>query len=251
MVHVKKEIIDRIVTLNREFYQTFAVSFSSTRYQVQPGVKKILQRIPFSANVLDLGCGNGNILRNLCTQKFSGMYMGVDFSPNLIDDAQHLYTALRGECSFEAQFSAFDLVASDWRNIPIHKPWEVICAFAVFHHIPGSENRKILFQHVRECMCPATKFIFSVWQPQNSTRMVKRFQSWNVISMSESDVESGDVLLDWRSEEKTGFRYVHIFTEEELAMLAREVQCSIVEQFYSDGAEGNLGLYQVWQTEER
>ncbi|KUK46740.1 MAG: Uncharacterized protein XD73_0361, partial [Anaerolinea thermophila] len=113
MVYVKQEIIDRIVTLNREFYQTFSASFSSTRYQVQPGVRRALQRIPLTGNILDLGCGNGNILRNLCAQKFSGMYMGVDFSPNLINDAQQLYATLQGKCLFKAQFSAFDLVASD------------------------------------------------------------------------------------------------------------------------------------------
>jgi len=251
MINVKNEIVERLVTLNREFYQTFAVSFSSTRYQVQPGVKKILQRIPLTANVLDLGCGNGNILRNLCAQKFSGTYMGVDFSPNLIDDARQLYTALQGECLFEAQFSAFDLIASDWRGISIHKPWELICAFAVFHHIPGCENRQILFQRIRECMHPATKFIFSVWQPQNSARMVKRFQSWNAIDMSESDVESGDVLLDWKSAastmDKVGYRYVHIFTPAELQTIAEDLGFSIVESFYSDGKEGNVGLYQVWQ----
>ncbi|HAF61380.1 MAG TPA: hypothetical protein DCK95_03530, partial [Anaerolineaceae bacterium] len=202
-------------------------------------------------NILDLGCGNGNILRNLCAQKFSGMYMGVDFSPNLINDAQQLYATLQGKCLFKAQFSAFDLVASDWRSISTYKPWEVICAFAVFHHIPGSENRRILFQHVRKCMYPATKFIFSVWQPQNSTRLVKRFQSWNVIGMSESDVESGDVLLDWKSTTSTmdevGYRYVHIFTPGELQLIATDLGFTILENFYSDGKEGNVGLYHVWQ----
>ncbi len=60
-------------------------------------------------------------------------------------------------------------------------------------------------------------------------------------------VDDGDALLDWRAEEgTTGYRYVHQFTEEELASYAKESKFKVVNTFYSDGREGNLALYQVW-----
>ena len=254
MGDVNTEIIDRLVLLNREFYQTFAGSFSSTRYQVQPGVKRMLKGIASAGNVLDLGCGNGNIQRDLQEKKFSGTYWGLDFSERLLSDAQKMWGEMQPHCSFQSRFYVFDLVEPDWNRPFLKQPWDSIMAFAAFHHIPGAACRQRVFQNIRDCMLPGTQFLFSVWQPHNSPRLKKRFCAWEKVSMHEEDVEAGDILMDWRAEEgtgqKIGFRYVHIYTEEELSALAKQVHCSIVEQFYSDGAEGNLGFYQVWRIAE-
>jgi hypothetical protein len=53
-------------------------------------------------------------------------------------------------------------------------------------------------------------------------------------------------LLDWRSG-GTGLRYVHHFSEGELITLAESSGFAVVETFYSDGKEGNLAIYQVWE----
>jgi len=60
------------------------------------------------------------------------------------------------------------------------------------------------------------------------------------------DVDECDYLLDWRSG-GTGLRYVHYFSEEELAKMAESSGFRVVETFYSDGKEGNLAIYQVWR----
>ena len=44
---------------------------------------------------------------------------------------------------------------------------------------------------------------------------------------------------------------MHHFSEAELAALAEGAGFEVVETFLSDGAEGNLGLYQVWKPIER
>ena len=246
-----KNTIHTINALNREFYQTFSDSFSSTRYQVQPGVSRILKTLPSKSAILDLGCGNGNILKELVKTRFSGTYYGVDFSENLIQKSRQMYRGLETPAQFEADFSVFDLLQSNWDAFPVSDEWEIILAFAVLHHIPGNEMRKNLFQNVHAILKPAGRFIFSVWQPQNSRRLVKRFQSWEQVGLKESDVEEGDVLMDWKAGEsqsnKAGYRYVHIYSNEELEKLAAETGFSIDDSFYSDGKEGNIGLYQVWQ----
>ena len=56
---MRTEILERLTRLNQEFYQSFAASFAETRARLQPGVKSILKSIPMEADVLDLGCGNG------------------------------------------------------------------------------------------------------------------------------------------------------------------------------------------------
>ncbi|NMB62859.1 MAG: class I SAM-dependent methyltransferase [Chloroflexi bacterium] len=248
---MKNSVIEKLVALNREFYQTFTSSFSATRSQVQPGVKKIAAHFPKDSNILDVGCGNGNLMQVLQKNDFRGTYAGVDFSENLIRECQRISQTSNNQLAFQTKFDVFDLALSDWNIFPIKMDWDVICAFAVFHHIPGKHTRSAIFRQIRSMLKPEAEFVFSVWQPQNSSRLTKRFLVWDQMGLQEIDVEEGDYLLDWRAEQssnnKIGFRYVHIFNEQELKGLAAETGFSISNSFYSDGKEGNVGLYQVWK----
>jgi hypothetical protein len=69
---------------------------------------------------------------------------------------------------------------------------------------------------------------------------------WNTIGLSESDVDPGDYLLDWRQGGQ-GVRYVHHFSQAELEELAEAAGYEVIESYLSDGENGRLGLYQVWQ----
>lgn len=183
--------------------------------------------------------------------QFQGTYVGIDFSENLIAKCRHTYQSMESQATFQASFHVFDLVLSDWKAFPINMDWDVICAFAVFHHIPGREKRLEIFNHIHAMLGPDSQFMLSVWQPQNSQRLAKRFLDWEKIGLQETDVEEGDTLLDWKAEElcanKVGFRYVHIFNQGELEKLAAETGFSVRDGFYSDGKEGNIGFYQVWE----
>jgi hypothetical protein len=81
---------------------------------------------------------------------------------------------------------------------------------------------------------------------------MSRVQPWSLVGIMEDDLEPGDTLLDWRhtvagQESGSGLRYVHLFNEDELIMLAAESGFKVTGQFRSDGAGEKLGLYQVWQ----
>jgi hypothetical protein len=80
----------------------------------------------------------------------------------------------------------------------------------------------------------------------NSSRWRERVQPWERIEMSAAEVEPGDALLDWRSG-GFGLRYVHLFSEEELAWLAQKTGYTVIDTFFSDGEGGKLGLYQIWR----
>jgi hypothetical protein len=99
---------------------------------------------------------------------------------------------------------------------------------------------------IRSLLQPDSRFIHSEWQFLNNPRLRLRIQPWEMVSLSQQEVDPGDYLLDWRQGGR-GLRYVHHFSESELAELADECGFSIAETFYSDGEGGNLGLYQVWQ----
>jgi tRNA (uracil-5-)-methyltransferase TRM9 len=122
----------------------------------------------------------------------------------------------------------------------------------VMHHIPGHENRIALCRQIRSLLKPNGSFFLSVWQIKNSPRLMKRIRPWSLLEMDENEVEKGDVLLDWRAHHpddahEPALRYVHLLTEKELDDLARKCGFRVTISFYSDGKEGNLGLYQIWQ----
>jgi tRNA (uracil-5-)-methyltransferase TRM9 len=251
-IRVEKHILEKILDLNRQFYQTFSLQFSETRQRVQPGVRRIiLEKLAgISARVLDLGCGNGELVKVLDTINFQGSYLGVDFSPDLLEEANR-----NAPGSFKAEFHQLDLSKKDWNTGPAGEaldrmsPFTYCLAFAVLHHIPGKELRKSVVQNASKYLEPGGLFIHSVWQFLNSPRLTARVQPWEKASIEPGQVEEGDFLLDWRHGGE-GLRYAHHFTLEELEELATSVGFSVLETFRSDGEGGRLGLYQVWKKEQ-
>jgi len=103
-----------------------------------------------------------------------------------------------------------------------------------------------ILKTIHELLAGGGRFIHSNWQFLNSPRLRQRVRKWSEAGLTEADVDEGDYLLDWRSG-GMGLRYVHHFSEEELAVLAESSGFTVVETFYSDGKEGNLAIYQVWR----
>jgi SAM-dependent methyltransferase len=231
----------RLIELNRDFYTRFGESFSATRHRIQPGVRRVLEMLEGNESILDLGCGNGEFARELAKRGHRGPYLGVDFSPPLLQEADSAFNG------FSATFLQVDLTQlpafSD--QLSVAGGWSLITAFAVLHHIPSYELRLNILRTVRQLMKDNGRFIHSNWQFLNSEKLRSRIQPWEAAAVSESDVEAGDHLLDWRSGGK-GLRYVHHFNEQELSKLAQASGFQISDMFHSDGEGGRLSLYQVW-----
>jgi SAM-dependent methyltransferase len=231
----------RLLELNREFYTRFGDAFSATRQRIQPGVRRILETLNGDESILDLGCGNGELARELAKRGHRGSYLGADFSLPLLREAK---SQTEG---FFAEFIEIDLTKLSAINHPLLSadPWSLITAFAVLHHIPSTVLRLEILNTIRDLLEPNGRFIHSNWQFLHSEKLRGRIQPWERVSIHLSDVDAGDYLLDWRSEGE-GLRYVHHFEEGELSELADEAGFSIIETFYSDGETGNLGIYQIW-----
>jgi tRNA (uracil-5-)-methyltransferase TRM9 len=244
--------MNRLIQLNDQFYQTFALQFSATRQRLQPGVHKILSEgirsepspIRENANILELGCGNGELARTLAHRDLGVRYTGLDFNARLLEIARQSLPA-----DWQASFYQVNLASPEWaRDLP-HCPYDVILAFAVLHHLPGAELRRQVLKKVRELITSDGVFIHSEWQFLNSSRLRDRIQPWEQAGLRAQDVDPGDYLLDWR-EGGYGLRYAHHFSEVELEALAGETGFQVIETFYSDGEGGNLGIYQLWRPRE-
>ena len=235
--------VARLRSLNKQFYQTFGYEFSSTRQRLQPGVMKVLDRLTGDESILDLGCGNGELARELMRRGHRGRYTGLDFSPPLLEVAR------QGWEDSPATFLKVDLSSANWAKhikADLHLPFNWCTAFAVLHHIPGFEARVKILQKVHEVLQTGGLFIHSEWQFLESEKLKSRIQPWALVGIESKDVDPNDYLLDWRSGGR-GLRYVHHFDEMELIGMAGESNFRVMETFRSDGLNGLLGLYQVWE----
>lgn len=228
----------RLLTINREFYDSFGDSFSATRQRLQPGVNKILETIQADDSVLDLGCGNGHFLHEISRRGHKAPLLGVDFSLPLLRNAE----STLGVEFREADLTQLSMI-SDQLSVTGH--WSLITLFATLHHIPSTELRLDILRTVKKLLKPGGRFILSNWQFLNSEKLKARIQPWSRVGLADEDVDVGDYLLDWRSGGE-GLRYAHQFSAEELLGLAGQAEMSLSESFLSDGENGRLGLYQVW-----
>ena len=249
---MKKEVEQQLLTINDRFYQRFGAAFAETRRRLQPGVERIIDRRLVDGRWLDIGCGSGVLGQRLVQKGLRGSYLGLDFSRALLEEAQKGAAKLTAADGFSLVYRFANLLEESWQSDLQTGFFDGVLSFAVLHHLPGRDNRQRILKQVYDLIKPGGFFIHSEWQFQNSPKLMSRVQPWAKVGLSDEDLEPGDVLLDWRhvtagQPPETGLRYVHLFDGVELAGLANSTGFTIIEEFVSDGANGNLALYQVWQ----
>jgi SAM-dependent methyltransferase len=243
---VKQKTRERLLQINREFYQSFAQPFSQSRKRLQPGVLRALEQLLPASQVLDLGCGNGELSHYLFESGHEGKYVGVDASEELLMEAESAVA------TSQAIFLHLDLADRVWVEqlaaLMSTKPqFDTIFAFAVIHHLPSHDLRLNLLQSAHDLLSQGGTMMLSVWNFLASPRLSKRIVPWSAVKLAEQELEEGDFLLDWRSG-GYGLRYVHHFTGPELRDLAHKAGYEVLDEFLSDGEGGNLGRYQIWRT---
>ncbi len=228
----------RLLTLNRDFYRDFGRAYAEKRGFLQPGVTRLLARLPRHARVLDAGCGHGRVLETLREQGFQGTYIGVDASPVLLDEARRRAR----QVAFSVHLAQRDLAHSDWdRDLP---EVDVVLCFAVLHHLPGGELRLRVLRQMHRLLVPQGQLWLSVWNLLRSPRLKARVQPWERLGVHPHQVDPGDLLVDWRHG-GYGLRYIHQFTLPELEALLADAGFHVRESFLSDGEGGRLGIYVV------
>ncbi len=245
--------ISFLLDLNRQFYQTFGRAFAATRRRIQPGVRRVLAELGSlgPGDYLDLGCGSGSLAAAWMESGPPGSYTGLDFSPELLDEARLAVAGLERD-DLRLRFLPADLSDPGWAAPLAEERFDAVLAFAALHHIPSHELRVSILHQVRELLKPGGAFIHSEWQFQNNPRLLERILPWERVGLDDANLEPGDTLLDWRytlpeQPEQVGLRYVHLFDRAELIMLAHETGFEVVEEFELDGQGGRMGLYQRWQ----
>jgi SAM-dependent methyltransferase len=241
---MQPEMVEKLLRLNQDFYATYAQSFAATRHTVQPGVQHLLPRILQGKVLLDLGCGNGNLAELLKSKGFCGIYIGVDENAYFLEQAA---ASTQDASTGSYVFLQGSLAEPNWMELV--NPADTICSFATLHHLPGADLHRQFFSTISSKLSPSGRFFLSCWQVLGNERLEKHLVPWNPADIEAEYVDEQDLLMDWRADpgKPARLRYVHHFSPSELRALGESQGLLLQHEFFSDGKEGNLGLYQVWQ----
>jgi SAM-dependent methyltransferase len=173
--------------------------------------------------VLDVGCGNGRLLKILAEQEVK--YVGVDQSESLIKICQEKYP--------EYKFAVEDIL--NLGELPDFDFDYVFC-IAVLHHLPGANLRLQALRQLRNKVKPGGKIILTVWNmwPQEKYRkMLWKFALLKIIGRYKADF--GDVLFDWRApNSQMSKRYYHAFYQAELKKIIKKAGFTVEKLFKDD-----------------
>ncbi|HEY4688906.1 MAG TPA: class I SAM-dependent methyltransferase, partial [Anaerolineae bacterium] len=73
----------RLLRLNRDFYNAFAVDFADSRRTLQPGIVRALNALRPFKSIVDVGCGDGRVGKALAGLEVD-QYLGLDYSERLL-----------------------------------------------------------------------------------------------------------------------------------------------------------------------
>ena len=179
------EIAARLLQLNAEFYQTFASQFSDTRQRIQPGVRRIFDSMDLTARILDLGCGNGELARELIQRGFDGQYLGMDFSEALLNIAREgvagieNFSFIQGNLADPGWQSLVTRCESDFKKSrPVRGQQSAISLRynPIFCSTSPPTRSRITYSNLTgrtELLTINGQFIHSNWQFLNSKRLRK------------------------------------------------------------------------------
>jgi tRNA (uracil-5-)-methyltransferase TRM9 len=247
----------RLNALTREFYDQHAEAFANSRPRLASGVRRVLAQVKTGARVLEVGCGDGKVARWLARHAAPAFYLGVDGSQAMLERARQ-YSALDAAKTGRQPPPAYrlgdetfvyaDLAAPEWGAVLPKLPYDLILAFAVFHHLPRFETRARLMRDLAGRLAPGGRLAMSNWQFLRSPKLRQHVVPWAALGMSEAEVEPGDYLLSWERQGRRGVRYVHLLDEAEARRLAQQAGLQVLEIFSADGVSGDLAEYVVLGT---
>jgi 2-polyprenyl-3-methyl-5-hydroxy-6-metoxy-1,4-benzoquinol methylase len=220
---MNKDTQKELLRTVKKNYEDDARTFDETREKpIWPPLLALLKKVPNESRVLDVGCGNGRILKILAEQNVK--YVGVDQSESLIKICQEKYP--------EYKFAVQDILnlgaLGDF-------DFDYVFCIAVLHHLPGAALRLQALRQLKNKIKVDGKIILSVWNmwPQKKyRRMFYKFSLLKICGRNKTDF--GDVLFDWRAPGgMMSKRYYHVFSQHELKKLVKKAGLKI-ENFIAD-----------------
>jgi len=148
-------------------YDSIAKDFSKTRHIPWEELSVFIPYLPDGGKILDLGCGNGRLLKVIQSAGKKYEYLGVDFSDKLLEQARQLFP--------DEHFEQADMARL---NFP-ENSFDVICLIASFHHLDNKKEREDLLNNIYRWLKPGGVLFMTNWnllQPKYFKYIVKNIK---------------------------------------------------------------------------
>jgi len=154
--------------------------------------------------LLNVGCAHGPDFPPF-GQDFESH--GIDFSRKMLQLAQ--------KYAEKYKFSV-SLVEADARQLPYaDESFDWAIAVATYHHIEGNEGRLQALKELKRVLKPGGEAFITVWNKWQPGFWFKK----------------KNVLIPWKSQDKTIYRYYHLFSYRELEQIVRNADFEVVKSF--------------------
>ncbi len=189
----------------RLIYNDIAEDFDHTRVYPWKELQVFIPYIKDNFKILDLGCGNGRLLKSLLPINKNFNYLGVDFSEDLIEAARKNHPDFR--------FVVADMTELNFAP----ETFDMIFMIASFHHLPTKRERLEILYSLNRWLKPGGYLFmtnWNLWQKRYFKYALYRF--WSKSSWK-------DFFIPWRSDQdKVHWRYYHSFGIGELTWLLKK-----------------------------
>jgi ubiquinone/menaquinone biosynthesis C-methylase UbiE len=220
---VKEATADKLLKEVRKTYNTISGEFSDTRNYSWPDFNFFKPYLFENAEIVDLGCGNGRLVRFL-DQYFLGSpyrYIGIDNSEKLLEKAHQ-------------QFPKNVFLPGDQLDIPMtdHQV-DLMFNIAAFHHIPSAKLRLEALQEMKRVIKPNGILIMTVWNLWQWKYRISILKAACKYISSLGKYAPNDLLIPWKSShgDTVAKRYYHNFLPHEISGLLKQSGFKILKSF--------------------
>jgi ubiquinone/menaquinone biosynthesis C-methylase UbiE len=193
------------MSTTRDTYNQIAPAWYNFRHRsiFQTELQELAERWQ-RGKLLNVGCAHGP---DFPPFKESFELYGVDFSREMLQLAQ--------KYAEKYQFNA-NLVEADARHLPYpDDSFDWAIAVATYHHIEDSEGRMQALKELRRVLKPGGEAFITVWNKWQPKFWLKK----------------KNLMVPWKSKEKTLYRYYYLFSYRELEQLVRKAGFEVLKSF--------------------
>lgn len=217
---MKEKRNKELLEIVKNNYEAIAFEFDSTRNKVLwPTLIEYANKVKSGESVLDVGCGNGRLLRAFDGKEVK--YLGVDNSANLIEAAK---TNIRNQQN-EREFLVADILDLDKVKV---NGFDWVYCIAVIHHLPSEELQIKALKNLKAKINNTGKIVLSVWRPWGNKKLVNVLLKtiWLKIT-GRHKYGWNDLVFEWKNNQS--LRYYHLFTRRELMRIIKKSGLELLE----------------------
>jgi tRNA (uracil-5-)-methyltransferase TRM9 len=204
-----------ILSKLKNTYDEIAEDFDKTRQYSVSEFECFKPYLKDNSTVLDLGCGNGRLLKSLKDHKCS--YIGVDNNEKLINIAK-------------SGFPSHIFKVGDFLDIPLEQDAaDIIFCLRSFHHLPSRKMRLLALSEMRRVLKTNGILIITVWNIWQRKYLKELFKAFFRFIFTFGSYAPNDTFITWNKKAK---RYYHAFTPMEINKIISKAGFEIEELFY-------------------